>query len=114
MLPLAEPDVPLVVGDVDGMSNILLVAGAFDHGARRAQGAVSLVGGEDVRPVVVATRVDMNAVVVDERGEALDHHPVPIRQAAEAATNELYVRVRPPHYFGELAGLTHVVFGRKS
>src|SRR5919112_1337802 len=111
MLPLAEPDVPLVVGDVDGMSNILLVAGAFDHGPRGAQGAVSLVGGEDVRPVVVASRVDVYAVVVDERREAFDHHPVPIRQAAEAAADELYVRVRPPHYLGKLTGLSHVIFG---
>src|SRR5918995_234929 len=114
LLPLAEPDVPLVVGDVDGVFHAPFVAGAFDHGPRGAQGAVSLVGGEDVRPVVVASRVDVYAVVVDERREAFDHHPVPIRQPAEAATNELYVRVRPPHYFGELAGLTHVVFGRKS
>src|SRR5215204_1337192 len=114
LLAFAEPHVPLVVGDVDGMSDALLETSAFDHGARSTQGAVSLVGGEDVRPVVVAAGVDVYAMVVDERREALDHHPVPIRQAAEAATNELYVRVRPPHYFGELTGLTHVVFGRKS
>src|SRR5215207_7764540 len=60
------------------------------------------VAGEDVRPVVVASRVDVYAVVVDERREAFDHHPVPIRQAAEAAADELYVRARPPHYLGEL------------
>src|SRR5215208_1228741 len=96
------------------MFDALFETGAFDHGTHRAQGAIRLVGGEDVRPVVIAACVDVYAMVVDERREALDHHPVPIRQAAEAATNELYVRVRPPHYFGELTGLTHVVFGRKS
>src|SRR5215207_7966143 len=96
------------------MSDALLETSAFDHGARSTQGAVSRVGGEDVRPVVVAAGVDVYAVVVDERREALDHHPVPVRQAAEATTNELYGRVRPPHYFGELTGLTYICFGRES
>src|SRR5215204_289841 len=111
LLPLAEPDVPLVVGNVDGVFHAPFVAGSFDHGPRGAQGAVSLVGGEDVRPVVVASRVDVYAVVVDERREAFDHHPVPIRQAAEAAADELYVLIRQSHHLGELTGFTHVVFG---
>src|SRR5688572_21051654 len=88
-----------------------LVTCAFDHGPCRAQGAVSLVGGEHVRPVVVAAGVDVYAVVVDERREAFDHHPVPIRQAAKATADELYIRVRPPHHLGELPGFPHVVFG---
>src|SRR5215217_3255517 len=95
------------------MFDALFETGAFDHGAHRAQGAVRLVGGEDVRPVVIAARVDVYAVVVDERSETLDHHPVPVCQPTEAATNELYVRVSPPHHLGELPGLTYVVFGRE-
>src|SRR5215208_368398 len=96
------------------MSDALLESGTFDHGTHRAQGAVRLVGGEDVRPVIVAAGVDVYAVVVDERREALDHHPVPIGETAEAAADELYVRVCPPHYLGELAGLTYICLGRKS
>src|SRR5215208_3608605 len=96
------------------MSDALLESGTFDHGTHRAQGAVRLVGCEDVRPVIVAAGVDVYAVVVDERREALDHHPVPIGETAETAAHELYVRVCPPHYLGELAGLTYISFGRKS
>jgi hypothetical protein len=55
----------------------------------------------------------MDAVVVDERGETLDHDPVPICEPAQAAAHQLYVGVRPPHYLGELAGLPYVVLCRE-
>src|SRR5215210_2267206 len=111
LLALAEPHVPLVVGDVDGMSDALLQTSAFDHGADRTKGAVRLVWGEHVRPVVVASRVYVDAVVVDERRQALDHHPVPVCQATQATAHKLYARVRPLHDLGELAGLLYVVIG---
>ena len=74
---------------MDGVFHALLVAGAIDLGAHGAQGPLGLMGGEHIRPVVVAAGVDVDAVVVDERREALDHHAVPIRQAAVAAADEL-------------------------
>src|SRR5215218_4664496 len=71
------------------------------------------MGGEHVRPVVVAAGVDVDAVIVDERSEALDNDPVPVRETTETAANQLYVRVRPPHHFGEFAGLLNILLGRE-
>src|SRR5215212_963472 len=95
---------------MDGVLYAPLVTRAVDGGADGTQRAVGLVRCEDVRPVVVAAGVDVDAVVVHEGSQLLHDEPVPVGQATQAAAHELYARVRPLHHLGEFAGLLHVIF----
>src|SRR2546421_11340072 len=57
---------------------------------------------EDVSVVVVASRVDVETVVVDKRGQFLENYPVPLAPAVLATAYQLDARIRPFHYLGEL------------
>src|SRR5205823_2383477 len=77
----AVPDVPLVVGDADRMADPLGVPGLLDAGCADPDSALGLVWGEDVAVVVRAAGVDVDAVVVYQRRQPLDDHPVPVAPA---------------------------------
>src|SRR5437016_10528148 len=64
---------------------------------------------EDVSVVVVASRVDVETVVVDKRGQFLENYPVPLAPAVLATAYQLYTRIRPFHYLGELNRLFGVI-----
>ena len=82
---IAEPHVPFVVRDMDRMPHLVLVPGLLDQRPGDAQGALRLVRRQHVGPVIVVPCIDVNAVPLDVRREAVDHRGVPVAQAGFAA-----------------------------
>ena len=106
------PDVPLVEGDVDGVGESLRVAGALDERRADPDRPLGLVRLEHGRVVVGLPRVEMDAVAVDDRRQAVEHDLVPIAPAVVAAPDELDGRVGALHDEGEGPRLLDVVLGR--
>ena len=91
------------------MINTLPVPHAVDHRLADVQGTLGLMRHEDVSVVVVASRVDVETVVVDKRGQFLENYPVPFAPAVLATAYQLDARIRPFHYLGELNRLFGVI-----
>ena len=106
----AVPDVPLVVGDADRLRDALVVAGPLDERRADPDRALGLVRLEDVGVVVGAAGVDVDAVVVDDRGEP-SITIGPIAPAVLTAADQLDRGIGQLHDLGELAGLFDVVLG---
>src|SRR5215475_1210215 len=64
---------------------------------------------EHVGVVIGLPRVEMDAVVVDDRGEALDHRDVPVAHPVVAAAHELDAGIGALHHESERLGLLDVV-----
>jgi hypothetical protein len=83
--PLAKPHVPLVVGHEDRVADALVVTDLLDQGAGDAQRPLHLVRRQDISPVVVAARVDVQAVEADEFGQPLENRAVLVAPPVLAA-----------------------------
>src|SRR5947209_699546 len=110
----AVPDVPLVEGDVDRMGDPLGQPDLLDEGRADADRPLRLVRLEDIRVVIGLARVEMNAVVVHDRGQTLENDGVPVAPAVVPAADELDGGIRPFHDQGEGAGLLDVVLGAEA
>src|SRR6266516_5820296 len=73
-----EPDIPLVIRNMDWMSNFLVVTNKIDHRLAVAQGSLRLVDSEDVVVVVGTASIEVNAVITDERCQPFQYDAVPV------------------------------------
>ena len=108
-LPGAGPDAPLGAGHVDLPVDPLHVAGPVDQGAGDRQGPLGVVRREDVGPVVGRAGVEVDAVQVDVRGQAVDNVAVPVVHAGQAAADQPQAGFEPPQLPGPPPGLRHVL-----
>src|SRR4029077_8136145 len=76
--PLAEPDVPLVEGNVQGTLGPTRIPGALDQGFADLQRPLCMVGLEHVRVVVMAACEKLEPMVVNNIGQPVNHPPIPL------------------------------------
>src|SRR5437660_5329130 len=60
------------------------------------------------------TGVEVNAVIVDDLRQAVEHRHVPVADAVVTAADELDGRIGPLHHERETPGLLHVVLGAQA
>ena len=96
------------------MGDALGVTDALEEGSAQAHRPLRLVGREHVGVVIGLSRVEVDAVVVDDGCEALDHRHVPVAHPVVAAADQLDGGIGALHDEGEGLGFLDVVLGAQA
>ncbi len=114
VLPLAIPDIPFVEGDVNGMRDALGMTYPLEEGSAQAHRPLPLMGREHVGVVIGLPRVEVDAVVIDDGGQALNHRHIPVAHPVVTTADQLDAWIRALHHQREGLRLLDVVLGAQA